>query len=196
MSGDEPASDGNVVINKGARVGVLRQDRFMNDEEPILDVSDGGATSSMLTKALADLKTETDPRDGSSRSKTSFARTTATRSKRALERHPRSCSRHSDAAAHRMPLRHALGRLQFSLRVLLAQVLLGGPDVLLLDEPTNHLDILSIRWLEKFLAGYKGCAVVISHDQRFLDNIATDILDVDYGTITESYPGQLLQVCA
>ena len=68
--------------------------------------------------------------------------------------------------------------------MLLAQVLVGGPDVLLLDEPTNHLDILSIRWLEKFLADYAGCAVVISHDQRFLDNVATHILDVDYGTIT------------
>ncbi|HYP89668.1 MAG TPA: ATP-binding cassette domain-containing protein, partial [Polyangiaceae bacterium] len=76
----------------------------------------------------------------------------------------------------------------FKLRVLLAQVLIGGPDVVLLDEPTNHLDILSIRWLEKFLAGYRGCALVISHDQRFLDNVATHILDVDYGTI-ESYPG-------
>jgi ATPase subunit of ABC transporter with duplicated ATPase domains len=54
----------------------------------------------------------------------------------------------------------------------------------MLDEPTNHLDILSIRWLEKFLAAYKGCAVVISHDQRFLDNVATHVLDVDYGTIT------------
>ncbi len=56
--------------------------------------------------------------------------------------------------------------------------------MLLLDEPTNHLDILSIRWLEKFLAAYQGCAIVISHDQRFLDNVATHVLDVDYGTIT------------
>jgi ATPase subunit of ABC transporter with duplicated ATPase domains len=83
---------------------------------------------------------------------------------------------------HRMPLGTLSGG--FKLRVLLAQVLLGGPDVVLLDEPTNHLDILSIRWLEKFLAAYKGCAVIISHDQRFLDNVATHILDVDYGTIT------------
>jgi ATPase subunit of ABC transporter with duplicated ATPase domains len=72
----------------------------------------------------------------------------------------------------------------FKLRVLLAQVLLGGPDVLLLDEPTNHLDILSIRWLEQFLGAYRGTALVISHDQRFLDNVATHILDVDYGTVT------------
>ncbi|HEY2514666.1 MAG TPA: ATP-binding cassette domain-containing protein, partial [Polyangiaceae bacterium] len=89
-------------------------------------------------------------------------------------------------AAHRRPLGTLSGG--FKLRVLLAQVLLGGPDVLLLDEPTNHLDILSIRWLEKFLAGYQGCAVVISHDERFLDNVATHILDVDYETITP-YPG-------
>ena len=68
--------------------------------------------------------------------------------------------------------------------MLLAQVLVGGADLLLLDEPTNHLDILSIRWLEKFLDAYAGCAVVISHDQRFLDNVTTHTLDVDYRTIT------------
>jgi ATPase subunit of ABC transporter with duplicated ATPase domains len=87
-----------------------------------------------------------------------------------------------ETAFHRKPLATLSGG--FKLRALLAQVLVGGADVLLLDEPTNHLDILSIRWLEKFLAAYKGCALVISHDQRFLDNVATHILDVDYGTIT------------
>jgi ATPase subunit of ABC transporter with duplicated ATPase domains len=72
--------------------------------------------------------------------------------------------------------------------VLLAQALAGTPDVLLLDEPTNHLDILSIRWLEKFLQDFAGPAVVISHDHRFLDNISTHILDVDYETVV-LYPG-------
>jgi ATPase subunit of ABC transporter with duplicated ATPase domains len=86
-------------------------------------------------------------------------------------------------ASHRQPLSTLSGG--FKLRVLLAQVLLGGPDVVLLDEPTNHLDILSIRWLEKFLASYRGLALVISHDQRFLDNVATHILDVDYATVTQ-----------
>jgi ATPase subunit of ABC transporter with duplicated ATPase domains len=72
----------------------------------------------------------------------------------------------------------------FKLRVLLAKTLAAEPDALLLDEPTNHLDILTIRWLEKFLVGFAGCAIVISHDHRFLDNVATHVLDVDYQTIT------------
>src|SRR5690606_20769846 len=83
---------------------------------------------------------------------------------------------------HRQPLSTLSGG--FKLRVLLAQVLAGAPDVLLLDEPTNHLDILSIRWLEKFLQNFNGPAVIISHDHRFLDNVATRILDVDYATVT------------
>ena len=57
----------------------------------------------------------------------------------------------------------------------------------MLDEPTNHLDIYSIRWLEKFLQGYRGVVIVVSHDRRFLQNTCTDILDIDYQTITH-YP--------
>jgi len=83
---------------------------------------------------------------------------------------------------HRQPLSTLSGG--FKLRVLLARVLASDPDSLFLDEPTNHLDILSIRWLEKFLLDYPGCAVVISHDHRFLNNVCTHILDVDYETVT------------
>src|SRR5690606_35762070 len=90
------------------------------------------------------------------------------------------------AEQHRQPLSVLSGG--FKLRVLLAQVLAGAPDALLLDEPTNHLDIVSIRWLEKFLQDFSGPVVVISHDHRFLDNVATRILDVDYQTVT-LYPG-------
>ena len=86
------------------------------------------------------------------------------------------------AEIHHQPLSTLSGG--FKLRVLLAQVLAGSPDVLLLDEPTNHLDILSIRWLEKFLQDFEGPVAVISHDHRFLDNVATHILDVDYQTVT------------
>ena len=74
------------------------------------------------------------------------------------------------------------------LRVLLAQALFGHPEALLLDEPTNNLDIDSIRWLEKFLAEYKGVLLTISHDRRFLNRICTHIADIDYETIIV-YPG-------
>jgi ATPase subunit of ABC transporter with duplicated ATPase domains len=70
-------------------------------------------------------------------------------------------------------------------RVFLAQALVKKPAVLLLDEPTNHLDIISIRWLELFLARYDGLVILVSHDKRFMDNVCTRIMDVDFSTIRE-----------
>ena len=73
----------------------------------------------------------------------------------------------------------------YKLRVLLAKVLFGRPDVLLLDEPTNHLDLESIRWLSRFLVDeHKGTLLIVSHDRHFLNSVATHIADVDYKTIT------------
>ena len=76
----------------------------------------------------------------------------------------------------------------YKLRVLLAQALFGKPEALLLDEPPNNLDIDGIRWLEKFLSGYEGVLVAISHDRHFLNEISTHIADIDYETII-TYPG-------
>ena len=99
-------------------------------------------------------------------------------------RAPARCSRGSASRPRSTASRCRTLSGGFKLRVLLAQVLAADPDVLLLDEPTNHLDILSIRWLEKFLVdAYKGTALVISHDHRFLDNVCTHIVDVDYETM-------------
>lgn len=69
-------------------------------------------------------------------------------------------------------------------RVLLAQALVNEPDLLLLDEPTNHLDIASIAWLEEFLKEYRGSVLFVTHDRRFLQTLATRIIELDRGRIT------------
>lgn len=68
-------------------------------------------------------------------------------------------------------------------RVLLARALAGEPDLLLLDEPTNHLDIASICWLERFLKGYKGTLLFVTHDRRFLESLATRLIEIDRGRL-------------
>jgi ATPase subunit of ABC transporter with duplicated ATPase domains len=191
LAGDEEASAGTVTIPKRARVGVLRQDRFLDDAQIILDLAMRGdevvwsalgeqrrlmeASGEVDAGRLADLEDVIAAHDGY---------TLEARASEVLE------GLAIPTRLHRSPLGALSGG--FKLRVLLAQVLVGGVDVLLLDEPTNHLDILTIRWLEKFLAGYAGCAVIISHDQRFLDNVTTHTLDVDYRTLT-LYTGRYSQ---
>jgi ATP-binding cassette subfamily F protein 3 len=69
------------------------------------------------------------------------------------------------------------------MRILLARLLLMKPDYLLLDEPTNHLDIVSVIWLENYLKEYSGTYIVISHDRRFLNEVATKVADLDEGKI-------------
>lgn len=68
-------------------------------------------------------------------------------------------------------------------RVLLARALASDPDVLLLDEPTNHLDVEAITWLEEFLARCRTTLIFVTHDRRFLRNLATRILEIDRGRL-------------
>jgi ATPase subunit of ABC transporter with duplicated ATPase domains len=71
----------------------------------------------------------------------------------------------------------------WKMRVALARVLLGRPDVLLMDEPTNHLDLESIIWLEQFLKGYPGALLMTSHDREFMNRIVSKIAEIDSGEI-------------
>jgi len=71
----------------------------------------------------------------------------------------------------------------WKMRVALARVLLGRPDVLLMDEPTNHLDLESIIWLEQFLKSYPGALLMTSHDREFMNRIVSKIAEIDDGEI-------------
>jgi ATPase subunit of ABC transporter with duplicated ATPase domains len=76
----------------------------------------------------------------------------------------------------------------WKMRVAMARVLLGKPDVLLMDEPTNHLDIESIIWLEQFLKSLPGALLMTSHDREFMNRVVTKIAEIDSGEIT-AYSG-------
>ncbi len=180
LAGQEEASEGKVALPRNCRMGVLEQDHFRYEQTRILDVVMMGNAvlweameekEALLAKAhehfdddrYAELEDIVMQFDGYS-----------------LE------SRAAEVlgglgipvAQHELPMSALSGG--YKLRALLAQTLVAEPDILLLDEPTNHLDILAIVWLETFLAKFKGCAVVVSHDLRFLDRVCTHILDVDY----------------
>ena len=183
IAGSIEPTEGQVSIPKSLRLGVLKQDHFLYEQEEILAVAIMGNAElwdAMMEKEriLAQPETEFDAERFSSVEETVQrldGYTAEARAASVLE------GLGLPAETHRQPLSTLSGG--FKLRVLLAQVLASAPDVLLLDEPTNHLDILSIRWLEKFLQAFKGPVVVISHDHRFLDNVSTQILDVDYDTV-------------
>ncbi len=188
LTGEESASDGDLSIPKRAVLGVLEQDHFQYEEERIVDVVMMGNAplwAAMIEKEEILAKAE-DHFDGDRYAE--LEDIILQRDGYGLEARAGEILEGLGIATvvHELPLSTLSGG--FKLRVLLAQVLAAEPDALLLDEPTNHLDILSIRWLETFLETYRGVAILISHDHRFLDTVATTIVDVDYQTI-KAYPG-------
>ena len=68
-------------------------------------------------------------------------------------------------------------------RIFLAQLLIAEPDLIIMDEPTNHLDLTAIEWLENFLAGQQITLIMVTHDRYFLDNVATEIIELDRGQL-------------
>ncbi len=182
LAGEETPSEGTVVRQKKARLGVLEQDHFKYEDTRILDVVMMGHESlwSALQEKEALLSEEDFDVDRYGELEDYVTRNGGyeleARSGRILE------GLGIPTEVHDQPLSALSGG--FKLRALLARTLASEPDLLFLDEPTNHLDILAIQWLEQFLQDFSGCAVCVSHDQRFLDAVSTEILDVDYERVT------------
>ena len=189
LSGELEPSKGDVSLDKGERISVLKQDHFAYEEFTVLD------TVMMGNKELYDIMKEKD----AIYAKPDFSEEDGMKAAKLEERFAEldGWNAESDAAM----LLNDLGIIpdnhyktmkdieaQDKVKVLLAQALFGNPDVLLLDEPTNDLDLKSINWLQEFLINFENTVIVVSHDRYFLNKVCTHIADVDFGKI-KVYPG-------
>lgn len=187
LAGDESATSGVVMKSRDISVGILKQDHFRYEENRLIDVVIRG--NAQLWEALIEKEALL--------GKPEFTEADGYRLSELEEIIMHQGGYEAEAFAknlllglgiaekfHKGPLSALSGG--YKLRVLLAQVLFQKPDIMLLDEPTNHLDLSSIAWLEEFLINsFKGSLIFISHDRGFLNKLATNILDLDYDTITD-----------
>ena len=189
LSGELEPSKGEVVLDKGERLSILKQDHFAYEDFRVLD------TVIMGNHELYDIMKEKD----ALYSKPDFSEEDGMKAAKLEERFAEldGWNAESDAAM----LLNGLGidtslheklmkeiEAKDKVKVLLAQALFGNPDVLLLDEPTNDLDIKTIDWLQEFLINFDNTVIVVSHDRYFLNKVCTHIADVDFGKI-KVYPG-------
>ncbi|CDZ81458.1 putative ABC transporter ATP-binding protein YheS [Candidatus Rubidus massiliensis] len=182
--GEGTSDKGEILTPTQLKIGTLKQDQYLHESTPILDVVlmgnqtlwDAYEQKTNLLK-LADFDEETchklDHLEKTILEEGGYA--AESRAATLLE------GLGIPTTIHKQPLKILSGG--YKLRTLLAQVLFSNPDVLLLDEPTNHLDLSSIKWLESYLKGFKGMTVLTSHDRDFLNGFCTHILDLDHETI-------------
>ena len=175
---------GDVYIPENIRMSVLKQNHFAYDEYSVLDTIIMGNErlySIMKEKDAIYMKDDFTDEDGirASELEGEFAELNGWEAE-------------SDASKliQGLGLSEDLLYVQMSdllesekIKVLLAQALFGNPDIILLDEPTNGLDIDAITWLEDFLSDYFGTVLVVSHDRHFLNDVCTNIVDIDYAGI-------------
>ncbi len=195
LAGEEDTDAGSISMPGTMRLGVLRQNHFAYDEQRILDVVLMGNEALWAAMAEKERLLAGDMTDAIGMRLGELEVTIAEENGYTAESEAAELLTGLGLGEERQlePMRTLAPG--YKLRVLLAQVLFGKPDVLLLDEPTNHLDLESIHWLEDFLLGYRGTLVVVSHDRHFLDAISTHVADVDYRTIT-IYTGNYSQFVA
>lgn len=180
LSGEIEPNKGAVNITPGERMAVLKQNHFEFDECTVLN------TVLMGHKKLWEVMGERD----AIYAKTDFSEEDGIRAGELEGEFGEmgGYTAESDAASllselgveegvHSTLMKDISGALK--VRVLLAQALFGNPDILILDEPTNNLDVVTISWLENFLADYENIVIVVSHDRHFLDTVCTHVADVD-----------------
>ena len=184
LAGDIDPNSGNVTIDPGKRMAVLRQNHYEFDEIPVLDTVIMGHSklwAIMKEKDAIYEKPDFSEADGikASELEAEFAEMNGWNAE-------------SDAAAllsglgiaeadHFKLVKELSGNQK--VRVLLAQAIYGNPDILILDEPTNDLDLQTVSWLEDYLLEFKNTVIVVSHDRHFLDTVCTHVVDVDFSAI-------------
>ena len=189
LSGELEPSKGEVSLEKGERLSILKQDHFAFEEYTVMD------TVIMGNKELYDIMKEKE----AIYMNPDFSEEDGMKAAKLEERFAEldGWNAESDAAMLLndlgiIPENHykLMSELEAreKVKVLLAQALFGNPDVLLLDEPTNDLDLKSINWLQEFLINFENTVIVVSHDRYFLNKVCTHIADVDFGKI-KVYPG-------
>ena len=189
LSKEIEPSKGEVSLEKGERLSILKQDHFAYEEFTVID------TVIMGNKELYDIMKEKE----TIYMKPDFSEEDGMIAAKLEERFAEldGWNAESDAAILLndlgiIPEKHykLMSELEAreKVKVLLAQSLFGNPDVLLLDEPTNDLDLKSINWLQEFLINFENTVIVVSHDRYFLNKVCTHIADVDFGRI-KVYPG-------
>jgi ATPase subunit of ABC transporter with duplicated ATPase domains len=188
LSGQDNEFEGEVIIPKANKVGVLGQNQYAFEEYTILDaVLYGNKRLYDAIKEKEELYTNGDFEDDAVNNRLAELEVICVEEDPTYEYEiniGKILENVGIPAENHYDLMSSLDSAD-KFKVLLAQVLFPKPDVLFLDEPTNNLDIQTISWLEHELQRHEGTMVVISHDRHFLNSVVTNILDVDYQKIRE-----------
>lgn len=179
LTGEIPSDSGKVSIREGIKLGFLTQEPRVSDAVTVKDVlfSDTNETAKVV-KEYEDCLQHPD--------------VSAERMQAVLEKMEELNAWDYEAKVHEIigklgvpDLDKTFGQLSGGQRkrIFLAQLLLTEPDLIIMDEPTNHLDLTAIEWLENYLAGQQVTLIMVTHDRYFLDNVATEIIEIDRGQI-------------
>ena len=184
LSGEVEPNTGEVILDPGVRMSVLKQDHYQYDDFEVLETVIMGNErlyQIMKEKDALYAKPDFSDEDGirASELEGEFADLNGWEAESEASSLLQGLGIGTDS--HYKKVSELTGAEK--VKVLLAQALFGNPGVLVLDEPTNHLDIKSVNWLEDFLLGFEGTVIVVSHDRHFLNTVCTQMADVDFGKI-------------